>query len=285
MSTVSVFIRARNEAEALGQTLRAIGAQDRRPDEVVVLDNESDDHTSRIAEQLGAVVHSIGRDQFSYGRALNRSMELTQGDIIVFVSAHSPPVSQQWLSNLVTPIERGEADATFGRQVPEPGVNHLEEWIVHRTFPRRPGPIKAMLRLQKITFSNANAAVLTRVLREQSFREDLEFAEDIEWAQRLGLHGYQVQYCPDAAVFHSHRFGPGELQRRMEAVGRAMGRQGAGRVYRNPLSRGLIHLGAMTVDLIYCIVRGYWRSIVSIPAYRGEYFRGLRRGLRQTQGQ
>ncbi len=279
MSGVSIFIRAKNEAIAIQRTLLAISRQECQPDEVVVLDNESEDQTCEVAKNLGAVVKKISLEQFTFGRALNRSLDVTKGEIIVFLSAHSPPLDAHWLSRLVEPIKQGKAPATFGRQSPDPGVNHFEEWFLYRTFPRHPSVLLKILGLQKIIFSNANAAVLRTLLQNHQFREGLAFAEDIEWAQRLQREGYQIKYCPEAAVFHSHRFGPGDLARRMHEVGYAMGQCGAGEIYNNSFSCLFAYLVSMTVDLLYCLTKGYWSKILQIPKYRYEYFHGLRSGL------
>ena len=279
MRSVSIFIRAKNEAIALQQTLLAISKQECQPDEVVVLDNESEDQTCEVAKSLGAVVTTISLEQFTFGRALNRSLDVTKGEIIVFLSAHSPPMDAHWLSRLVEPLKQGMAPAAFGRQSPDPGVNHFEEWFLYRTFPRHPSLLLKVLGLQKITFSNANAAVLRTLLQAHRFREDLAFAEDIEWAQRIQTEGYQIRYCPEAAVFNSHRFGPGDLARRMHEVGYAMGQRGSGEFYNNSFSCLFAYLASMTVDLVYCLTKGYWSMILQIPNYRYEYFHGLRRGL------
>ncbi len=279
MNGVSIFIRAKNEAKDLQRTLLAISKQECQPDEVVVLDNESEDQTCEVAKNLGAVVKKISLEQFTFGRALNRSLDVTKGEIIVFLSAHSPPLDGHWLSRLVEPIKQGKAPATFGRQSPDPGVNHFEEWFLYRTFPHHPSLLLKILGLQKITFSNANAAVSRTLLQDHRFREDLAFAEDIEWAQRIQREGYQIRYCPEAAVFHSHRFGPGDLARRMHEVGYAMGQCGAGEIYNNSFSCLFAYLVSMTVDLLYCLTKGYWSKILQIPKYRYEYFHGLRRGL------
>ncbi len=193
MRSVSIFIRAKNEAIALQRTLLAISKQECQPDEVVVLDNESEDPTCEVAKSLGALVKKISLEQFSFGRALNRSLDFTSGEIIVFLNAHIPPLDQHWLSRLVEPINQCKAHATFGRQSPDPGVNHFEEWFLYRAFPRHPSLLLKILGLQKITFSNANAAVLRTLLQDHRFREDLAFAEDIEWAKRIQREGYQIR--------------------------------------------------------------------------------------------
>ena len=281
MSKISIFIRAQNEAQMLGQTLCEIRAQNRKPDEIILMDNESQDSTCRVAKDRGAIVHSIKRDEFTYGRALNHAAKVTHGDIIVFLSAHSPPINLSWLQNLVAPIENGKAQVSFGRQVPIPGLNHLEEWIIYRTFPKRPNIFKSMLGLQKISFSNANSAVLASILRDYPFREDLAFNEDYEWARRLEAKGFRILYRPDAVVYHSHQFKPTQLEQRMERVGYAKQQLGIGQVYRNEILCQCIKWVTMTVDFIYCVSQGYWRTIPDIARYRSEYFKGLKHGLTQ----
>src|SRR5210317_969407 len=101
MNTVSIYIRAKNEAEGLEKTLLGIQEQSCQPQEIVVLDNASTDATAVVAKEFGAIVHAISDGQFTYGRALNMALETTSGDVIVFLSAHSPPVNKDWLKELL----------------------------------------------------------------------------------------------------------------------------------------------------------------------------------------
>ncbi|MEM0912993.1 MAG: glycosyltransferase family 2 protein [Planctomycetota bacterium] len=277
--TVSVFIRARNEGDPIRETLQVIAAQTRRPDEVVVLDNDSDDDTAAVAAGCGARVCRMDRESFSYGAALNRALEDTRGDIIVFLSAHSPPVDERWLECLTEPIASGRADGTFGRQVPIPGVNLLEEWVLLRTFPRRPRRWLAALGLQRVSFSNANAAVSRDLLRSSLFREDLAFAEDLEWWKRVSAAGARVEYRPEAAVYHSHPFDTAVIEHRMELAGRAMKQAGIGSVYRGWPARSVVFAGTIGIDALYCLARGDLVALRRILRYRKAYFRGLYRGL------
>jgi glycosyltransferase involved in cell wall biosynthesis len=276
---VSIFIRVRDEAKALKKTLDGLSDQKRQPDEIVVLDNESVDESIDVASRFGALVSTISREEFSYGRALNRSLDLTKGDIVVYISAHSPPVDSQWLKELVAPIEKGEAEATFGRQQPVTGQNPFEEWFLLHTFPAKPRRWKMRIGLQRILFSNANAAILSSYLRAHPFREDLAFAEDLEWAGRVQSQGGRLLYCPQAVVWHSHP--PKNIGGRMESVGMGMSQRGEGRIYRNAVACGILTGAVMGMDLVYCLFRGYWRQIGYIWQYRREYFQGLRRGLTQ----
>ena len=280
MKTISIFIRAKNEADELGKTLLEINRQERKPLEIVVLDNDSKDETREIASRCGARVEKLSDSQFSYGRALNQSLKHTKGEIIVFLSAHSPPCHTKWLEELVRPIEKRVVEVTFGRQIPISGVNVFEEWFVRRAFPGKLNSFLEMMSLQKVEFSNGNAALTRTLLEKHPFREDLSFAEDVEWSDQVENQGILIEYCPRAAVHHSHVFGPGELRRRMISVGQAMKKRGYGDVYQNPLTCFVIQSGTMLIDFFYCLTRGYLKEIAKISSYRKEFFGGIREGLR-----
>src|SRR5438445_9156855 len=89
---VSVLIRARNEEPALRRLFECLSIQKLdRPFEVVVIDNESNDGSARVASAMGARVFTLPRSLFSYGRAINVGVKLCRGDLIVLLSAHSWP--------------------------------------------------------------------------------------------------------------------------------------------------------------------------------------------------
>ena len=54
--SLSVVIPARNEEKVLGAALKALGDQSDPPDEVIVVDNDSDDGTAALARSHGGVI-------------------------------------------------------------------------------------------------------------------------------------------------------------------------------------------------------------------------------------
>jgi cellulose synthase/poly-beta-1,6-N-acetylglucosamine synthase-like glycosyltransferase len=212
-----------------------------------------------------------------YGRALNRSLACTRGEIIVFLSAHTPPVTKRWLSELVLPLENDGKSVSYGRQIPMPGANRLEEWASIRAFPKRVSVMGLALGIHRPTFSNANAAITKRLLEKESFCEDMAFAEDKEWYARVRAKGEAVAYCPDAAVYHSHP--PEGVEERMESVGRGMRQRGDGSIYRSGGLCWAAKWATMSFDLGYCLSKGYWDAIPGIRDYRNRYFAGLVKGL------
>lgn len=200
---ISVFIRVRDEADALSEVLESLTMQVLDVGfEIVVLDNESVDGSGRVAAGAGARVFTFPRVHFGYGRALNLGMELCRGEIVVLLSAHSVPQSETWLAELAQPLLNGTADAAFCRQVPAAPASWLER---HRfaCFPDGDTLIgrERFLALcsagadpyEAAIFSNSACAVRRSAVLDQPFR-DLPYAEDRAFVVDLLMAGGTVAF-------------------------------------------------------------------------------------------
>src|SRR5215467_6492526 len=124
---VSVLIRVRNEEHALRRLFECLRMQKLdRPFEVVVIDNESDDESAKVARTMGARVFTFPRSLFGYGRAINVGVKLCRGDLIVLLSAHSWPQGDDWLSRMIDCVEEGAA-AAYCRQLADGKVCRQEK--------------------------------------------------------------------------------------------------------------------------------------------------------------
>ena len=97
MATISVVIPVRNDAEMLGNCLRALGRQTRPADEVIVVDNASTDDSSAVALAAGARL--ISEPLGGILQATVAGFDAATGDIIARLDADSvPPVD--WLERI-----------------------------------------------------------------------------------------------------------------------------------------------------------------------------------------
>src|SRR5215467_12963850 len=86
--SITVIIPCLNEEQGVEKILRAMPDF---VDEVVVVDNNSTDRTSEVAESLGAKV--VREEVRGYGRAYKRGFACATGDIIITLDGdHSYPV-------------------------------------------------------------------------------------------------------------------------------------------------------------------------------------------------
>ena len=106
--TVSVIIPAYNEAARIGPVVR--GAV-QHADEVLVVDDGSDDGTGEVAAQEGARV--LRQANAGYIAAVKRGFREALGDVVVTMDADGEHRAED-IPRLVAPILKGEADLVLG---------------------------------------------------------------------------------------------------------------------------------------------------------------------------
>jgi rhamnosyltransferase len=218
-ATVGVVIRTLNESELLGRCLEALHAQDGGVDvDVVVVDSGSTDSTLEIAEAGGARIIELSPAEFDYSKALNVGVEAVRGEIVVSLSAHAIPASDQWLANMCAPFDDPRVAGVTSRQVPWPDAPWQE---VERLRGQFDGTPRSWARgnEEELLFSNAASAIRRDVWSEEPFT--LPAVEDLEWARRVVDRGWSIVYEPAASVYHSHHEDARSRARRLIDISRA----------------------------------------------------------------
>ncbi len=105
---VSVVIPAYNEEKTVGRVVRAAR---RVPvvDEVIVVDDGSEDRTAERAREAGARVVSHPENR-GKGEAMRTGLEHSNGDVIAFVDADIENIRPEMIEKMIRPVLRGEAD-------------------------------------------------------------------------------------------------------------------------------------------------------------------------------
>ena len=102
--SITVIIPCLNEEQGIEKVLRAMPEF---VDQIIVVDNDSTDRTSEVAERLGAQV--IREEVRGYGRSYKRGFACAKGDLIVTLDGdHSYPVDA--LSYLIEAFLHLEVD-------------------------------------------------------------------------------------------------------------------------------------------------------------------------------
>lgn len=201
MPETSIIIRTLNEEKHLGNLLRALQNQDYKKYEIIIVDSGSNDATLDIARQFPTTVLSIESRDFTFGYSLNIGCRAAKGKYLVFASAHTLPVNNRWLGNLVAPFTEKEVAMVYGRQMGDPGAKFSERRDLYRLFGESAFNSHAVLDYA----NNANAAVRRALWEEHHFDEYLFGLEDIEWVRWATGRGHIVHYAPEAGVYHIHR--------------------------------------------------------------------------------
>ena len=199
MPTVSIVIRALNEAAHLPALFSGLLRQTRRPDQVILVDSGSTDDSVAIAEAHGADIVRIEPSDFSFGRALNVGCSNATGEVLVFVSAHAYPLDSGWLDLIVKPFDRPDVGLVYGGQTGD-GRSHFSELEVLRSWFPDVGDDDQ----QSPFCNNANCAVRANAWRTLPYDETLTGLEDLDWAKRALAAGWKLVYQADARIAHVH---------------------------------------------------------------------------------
>ncbi|PFG63451.1 glycosyl transferase family 2 [Thioclava sp. ES.031] len=84
-SRVSVIIPTFNRAALIGETIESLLSQDRKPDEILVIDDGSSDDTQQVLAGYGEMLRVHHQENSGKAKALNRALKMVTGDLIWIV--------------------------------------------------------------------------------------------------------------------------------------------------------------------------------------------------------
>lgn len=268
----SIIIRTLNEARYLPRLLEGIHAQRSEfRSEVILVDSGSTDGTLEIAHAHGCRILRIAKEEFSFGRSLNRGCEAANGEFLVMISGHCVPCHGSWLQRLIAPLAEGIVAYSYGRQMGGPDTH----WSEHRIFAKY-FPEQSDVPQQGIYCNNANSAILKSIWKRYKFDEHLTGLEDMHLAQRIVAESHKVGYVAEAAVFHYHHERWPQVSTRFEREALALQQIRPDLVVRKPdLIRYVLR--AVAVDYQHALSKripfrqwpGVWRY--RLAQYWGSY--------------
>lgn len=197
----SIIIRTLNEEKYLFELLDNVSKQSSQKYdfEIVVIDSGSTDKTLDIAKKFKSRITYIDKKEFTFGRSLNRACEFANGDFLIFISGHCIPINNNWIEEIIRPIDKGICDYSYGKQVARDTTKFSERQLFDKYFPD-----ESNIPQEGIFCNNANSAISKTVWMNFRFDEELTGCEDMELAKRLVLKGGKVGYVASAPVYHIH---------------------------------------------------------------------------------
>jgi threonine dehydrogenase-like Zn-dependent dehydrogenase/GT2 family glycosyltransferase len=207
----SIVIRTFNEEKHIKRLLDSILDQNYTNWEIIIVDSGSTDNTLEIARNYSTRIVKIEPKEFSFGLSLNEGCRNAEGDYAVFASAHTYPVDNTWLYNMIKPFEDPKIAMVYGRHIPMETTKLSEERDFNVLF-----GTKSKILVDEAFGNNANAAVRLALWQEIPYDEKLSGLEDVDWAKKIQARGYYVYYKADACLVHIHEEKYGQILNRFK---------------------------------------------------------------------
>lgn len=184
-------------AALLRKTLAALGAQTRRIDEVIVIDNGPDAETEKAAREAEA--RYVAEPRRGYGSARNRALAEARGDVLYFLDDDCV-AEADWAERLWDAIESGRADLACGSRVTaRRGLAARLEYL------STDGPVLSpRLPAGEARFLSTSNLIFRREVVERvgAFDEKLAMCEDRDFTARARSAGFKLRFEPGARVTH-----------------------------------------------------------------------------------
>ena len=198
MPKASIIVRTKNEERWIKHCLKMVHAQSLDDLEIILVDNQSEDATVKIAQREG-VDSIVNVAKFRPGDALNQGIAASSGDYIVCLSAHCIPRDENWLKALIDGFENERVAGVYGRQIPVSFSSDNDKRDLLLTF-----GLDRRVQIKDHFFHNANSVIRRNIWERYPFDAEATNIEDRIWAKEVISEGYCLVYEPEAAVHHYH---------------------------------------------------------------------------------
>lgn len=211
-------MRSFNEGWALRDTLPALKQQDYKSWELIVIDSGSTDGSvEMIRSAQPSHFIQIKSQDYNPSRVMNQGMELSRSEFGIFLNADATPQGPNWLGPLVTTLQDPQTAAVFGRQIPRPDSRAVFAHDYERCF----GARRESAGWEHF-FSMVSSGLRKDIWARRGFLEKMQYSEDDEYTRWCRAQGYQVIYCPESVVMHSHNYTPEQAYKRSFGEAKAL---------------------------------------------------------------
>jgi GT2 family glycosyltransferase len=217
---LSVIVATRNRAHAIAECLDSIAASlaNAAPldAEIVVVDNGSQDATSRTVEQWATgcafPVRLLVEPRAGLSVARNRALRTAQGELLVFTDDDCR-LSKEYVTDLLRhdaadaePVLRG-GRVELGDHTDLPitiRTTTARQRLNRRTNPATHDCIVGQISGCNMTMRRALVEKLGLFDERFGVGSTIESGEDSDYLFRAYLAGFTLEYVPDMTVFHYH---------------------------------------------------------------------------------
>ena len=210
-TTISAIIPTWNRADLLRSILTSLKGQIQPPDQIIVVDNGSNDGSKLVVEEADVELVGLSSNQ-GFAAAINEGLKRAQGDWILLVN-NDVQLQEDWTCRIMAALLEANAFFAAGKLFQKDNGRTIDgSWdlVSRAAYAWRCGdgrPDDAVWSTRRtIWFAPMTAALFHRSVFEQVGTLESRFQsyyEDVDFGIRCVLAGIKGVYEPTAIAYHS----------------------------------------------------------------------------------
>lgn len=223
--TISVIIPTLNASGYIDNLITRLNSQTIKPNEIVVVDSQSDDDTVERCRRYDNVrIIEILRKDFDHGGTRDMALRTCDSDFVLFTTQDAVPNNEKYIENLLKPFDDEDVVIASGRQIAREDAWPMEKLVREFNYPAV-SHVRSKADLQEYGiktyfFSDVCAAYRKNIYEKLGgFEHPIKTNEDMFYAARVIEKGYKIAYAAEAEVIHSHNFTLKEQYKRNVIIG------------------------------------------------------------------
>ena len=182
------------------------------PDNIFLLQTIEGDSEQLIKYEDDRIkVYPIKKKDFDHGATRHFGASLSNAEYIMFMTQDAVPYNNKLIENIVKPFEDKKIGAVYGRQLAGKDAGLIEKLTRVYNYPKT-GSIKTKADIERLGikayFCSNVCAVYRKELYDKlgGFVQKTIFNEDMIMASKIINSDFNVVYCEEAMVVHSHSY-------------------------------------------------------------------------------
>jgi glycosyltransferase involved in cell wall biosynthesis len=203
--TISIVIPTKNRAQLLELCLTSLANQTIIPDEVIIIDNNSTDHTKLVIKKLSStlsIIRCVSKKN-NYPGLYNLGINKAQGNIIACLDDDCW-VEESWVENIISAQKKHPKSVIQGRIISYPQNNtyarimaqHYKHWLETHFLSDK---TLSVLDTKNVSFPK-------KIIKNNLFATNLQLgSHDIELGKRLVSQNINIYYQENVIAHHKER--------------------------------------------------------------------------------
>ena len=212
--SIEVIIPAYKPDQGLIHIVSMLRKQLIRPDRIrILLTTDREAEAEALQKTLGASVdiEQILPSEFSHGGTRQKAVDSSKADHVLFMTQDALPADTKLISYLIEAVSKPRTAVAYARQVAYGTSNDVEKYSRRFNYPpkSRTQTEDDLKRIGvKAIFCSDTCAMYDRRRHKEigGFDVDSDFGEDAVFAYNALKKGFNVEYCAEAKVYHSHDY-------------------------------------------------------------------------------